>query len=198
MADVAIVYETVDGQTAKAADHMALALRRRGHEVTVRDARRARRLDPRAYDGVIIGGPVHVGRYPPSLAEFVRAHLEALNERPSAFFSLSLRIRAGEEGRHEAEGYVDSFLRDTGWRPGVTGSFAGALAYRRYGFLKRWMMRSIARRSGNETDTSRDYEYTDWDAVARFAEEFADHVARPPPPRYRPPSREEEVSPPVG
>lgn len=31
-------------------------------------------------------------------------------------------------------------------------------------------MRPIARRAGGGTDTTRDYEYTDWREVARFAE----------------------------
>ncbi len=31
----------------------------------------------------------------------------------------------------------------------------------------------IAAKEGGETDTSRDFEYTDWDEVTRFAESFA-------------------------
>jgi menaquinone-dependent protoporphyrinogen oxidase len=48
---------------------------------------------------------------------------------------------------------------------------AGRLAYTQYGFFKRWIMRAIARREGGSTDTTRDHEYTDWDAVTRFADE---------------------------
>ena len=51
----------------------------------------------------------------------------------------------------------------------MTATFAGALRYSRYGWLKRRLMRSIARREGGDTDTSRDHVYTDWDAVDRFA-----------------------------
>jgi menaquinone-dependent protoporphyrinogen oxidase len=32
-------------------------------------------------------------------------------------------------------------------------------------------MRAIARHEGGSTDTTRDHEYTDWDAVTRFADE---------------------------
>jgi menaquinone-dependent protoporphyrinogen oxidase len=35
------------------------------------------------------------------------------------------------------------------------------------------MMRMIVGAAGGDTDTSRDYEYTDWPAVDRFAQEFA-------------------------
>ena len=49
------------------------------------------------------------------------------------------------------------------------GLFAGALVYTRYGWLKKRLMRSIAKRDGSDTDMSRDHEYTDWDAVDEFA-----------------------------
>jgi menaquinone-dependent protoporphyrinogen oxidase len=35
------------------------------------------------------------------------------------------------------------------------------------------MMRLIVGFAGGDTDTSRDYDYTDWRAVGRFAAEFA-------------------------
>jgi menaquinone-dependent protoporphyrinogen oxidase len=35
-------------------------------------------------------------------------------------------------------------------------------------------MKTITRRRGGPTDTSQDYEYTDWDAVDRFAEDLAE------------------------
>jgi menaquinone-dependent protoporphyrinogen oxidase len=52
--------------------------------------------------------------------------------------------------------------------------FGGALLYRQYGLLKRYMMKRIVRDKpgGLSTDTSRDHEYTDWDDVNRFAEDF--------------------------
>jgi menaquinone-dependent protoporphyrinogen oxidase len=54
------------------------------------------------------------------------------------------------------------------------GLFGGALVYRQYGFFKRLMMKKIVsdKPGGLSTDTSRDHEYTDWDQVARFAEDF--------------------------
>lgn len=51
-------------------------------------------------------------------------------------------------------------------------SFAGALQYREYNFPTRTLMRLLMRRGGHPTDTSRDYEYTDWVAVDRFADDF--------------------------
>lgn len=53
------------------------------------------------------------------------------------------------------------------------GLFAGALLYTHYGFLKRHMMKRITSSKGSaDTDLSRDYVYTEWDGVRRFAEDF--------------------------
>ena len=48
--------------------------------------------------------------------------------------------------------------------------------YSKYNFLTRFIMKRIARKTGRPTDTSRDYEYTDWSRLDRLAEEFARSV----------------------
>lgn len=40
-------------------------------------------------------------------------------------------------------------------------------------------MRAISRSQGGPTDTSREYEFTDWDAVDRFGQALADGLAAP-------------------
>src|SRR5215212_510950 len=78
-----------------------------------------------------------------------------------------------EEARAQTEGYVERFLEETGWHPDMVGIFAGALRYTQYGFIKRHLMKKISKDGGSaDTDTSRDYEYTDWNDVRHFAEEF--------------------------
>ena len=66
------------------------------------------------------------------------------------------------------------FAAQTGWHPTTVGLFAGALAYPRYGFVKKRLMRRIARGKPGllGTDLTHDYDYTDWDAVRRFVEDF--------------------------
>ena len=39
--------------------------------------------------------------------------------------------------------------------------------------IKRFAAKLVARRVGADTDTRGEYSYTDWEAVRRFAEEFA-------------------------
>ena len=54
---------------------------------------------------------------------------------------------------------------------GLTARVAGALVYSRYGWFKARMLRRIVAKNGGDTDMSRDYEYTDWAAIDRFADD---------------------------
>jgi menaquinone-dependent protoporphyrinogen oxidase len=63
---------------------------------------------------------------------------------------------------------IDVFVTETGWRPVRSLPVAGALAYSRYNVFIKFVMKRIARKAGAPTDTSRDYEFTDWAALARF------------------------------
>jgi menaquinone-dependent protoporphyrinogen oxidase len=170
---ILIAYGTSEGQTARIAERIAGVIREHGHEAVPADVKRAT-PDPAEYDAVIVGASVRRGRHQTQVGEYVRETREALERLPTAFFSVSLAIcEPTEAGRKEAEGYAEEFFRLTRWHPGKVALFAGALRYTRYGVFTRWIMKRIARGKGSpDLDTSRDYEYTDWDGVTRFAEEF--------------------------
>jgi menaquinone-dependent protoporphyrinogen oxidase len=177
---ILIPYGTIEGQTARIAEHLAGVIRSQGHEAHPVDLKRSPAPDPAGYDAVIVGASVHMGKHERSVLDFVRQHRAALERLPSAFFSVSLAAHGdGEAARKEVAGYVEKFVAETGWRPPKVGLFAGALLYTKYGFFTRWIMRRIARRKGSpDLDTSRDYVYTDWDGVRRFAEEFLGTLVR--------------------
>jgi len=54
------------------------------------------------------------------------------------------------------------------------------LLYTRYGWLKRHMMKRIVAKAGGDTDTTRDFEYTDWDDLRDFTQDFAKLAGRRP------------------
>lgn len=172
MARVLIVYSSFDGQTARIAERMASVITMAGHAVTLRDAPAAG-ADIERCDAVLVGGAIRYGRFSAALEQLARANQVALSRRPNAFFCVCLAARDPASGPRTAAGYLGKFRRRTGWQPQRTAVFAGALPYRRYGPLRRFMMRLISRAAGGDTDTSRDYEYTEWTAVERFAGEFA-------------------------
>ncbi len=170
---ILLVYGTSYGQTAKIAERIAARLRARG--VSVRVARgdspdAAAGLDE--FDAVVVGASLIIGGYQRYIRRFVRAHAAALNGVPSAFFAVS-----GSEGGDDEDAKADAlrvqrrFLDRHGWHPAFTASFAGAVAYTKYGPLVRRIMKRISRRAGGSTDTTRDHEYTDWGRVDAFADE---------------------------
>lgn len=174
MARILIVYATTEGQTAKIARHIAAALEDLGHAVTVTLADEAPGLETGTWDAVIVGASLHEGRFQRAAQGFVRAHRAALAALPGAFFGVSLGAASDDSAeRVEVERLIAGFGQAAGWQPARTASFAGALRYTRYSWLKRALMRHIAAREGGPTDTQRDYEFTDWDAVTRFAEACA-------------------------
>jgi menaquinone-dependent protoporphyrinogen oxidase len=174
MANVVVVYATREGQTAKIAQRIAIALRENQHTVELIDAEHASpQLELERFDAAIVGAPIHVGGYPRSVARFVKNNRAFLESVPSAFFSVGLAVASRTtDGRGATLSLVEKFLAKTGWRPRRVELVAGALPYSKYNFLIRFVMRRIAAKEGGDTDTSRDYEYTDWEAVARFALDF--------------------------
>ncbi len=174
MAQVLIVYGTTEGQTAKIAQHIADAGRRHGHGVDVVHAPDIDgEADPGVYDAAIVGASVHEGHYQKAVGHFVDRHRDWLAARPSAFFSVSLGVQSkNPEDVAHVQQIISDFLAEHGWAPATTASFAGALKYTQYNWLKRMVMKQIAKSEGGATDTSQDYEYTDWNQVDGFAERF--------------------------
>lgn len=130
-----------------------------------------------AYDAVLVGSSIHTGRQQSGVVEFVTANRDALAARPTGLFQVSLSSASDDpERRAEAAGYVEAFEAKTGFHPDRVGLFGGALRYSKYGFLKRLLMKQIARKATGDTDTSRDYEYTNWQELEQFSDDFAAFV----------------------
>jgi menaquinone-dependent protoporphyrinogen oxidase len=173
-----IVYATRGGQTEKIAWRLSRALEGRGHATELFDlARPGLGLDPEGVDAVVLCAPIYAQGYPRSALEFARCYSGLLARVPTAFVSVGLAIASKSgDGRAQTLPIVEKFLTRAGFRPARVELVAGALLYTRYGFLKRYVMRRIARAEGGDTDTSRNYEYTDWRRVDQFALEFARDV----------------------
>ena len=173
MTRVLVLYGTTDGHTRQVADAISEALALGGLDTTVIEAGT---MEPqlRGYAGTIVAASVHAGRYQKDVEHWVRAHAAELAAQPSAFVSVSLAVLAKSNPKTTADldAVVARFLATTGWRPTAVKHVAGALLYTRYGIFKRWMMKRIVARSGGATDTSKDYDYTDWADLRACANEF--------------------------
>jgi len=184
MANILIVYATRQGQTEKIARRIATVLRAQGHAAELFDADRPKETPAlEGFQAVFVGAPIHAGGYPRSVVRFVEEHHASLERVPSAFFSVGLAVASRTtDGRAETLPIVEKFILRTGWNPTRVELVAGALPYSKYNFLIRLVMRRISAKAGGDTDTSRDYEYTDWEGVDRFASDFGARAVEANPP----------------
>jgi menaquinone-dependent protoporphyrinogen oxidase len=178
----AIFFATRQGHTCRVAEHIADDLRDRGISVDVFNVNDLTApVDWTRYRGACVAASVHVGRHEREIIAFVRANRPALERLSAVFVSVTLS-EAGAENPHaspehrrqaaaDVQRMIDRFVEDTGWQPARVLPVAGALAYRRCNFVVRFVMRRIARNAGAPTDTSRNWELTNWPAVDRFVDE---------------------------
>jgi menaquinone-dependent protoporphyrinogen oxidase len=181
---IGLYFTSRHGQTRAIAGHIGQRLATYGWDVTITDLDG----DPRArpglheFDTVLIGAPLYIRRYPPSVVRFLRAHRVGLRRHPSTgFFSVSLTAALGtREAYLESLGPLRELLSDIDWSPDWIASFGGALTYRQYDRLTRWVLRRIAVHYRYSTDTSRDHDLTSWSEVSRFADDLANKAGDSP------------------
>ncbi|MDI9223145.1 menaquinone-dependent protoporphyrinogen IX dehydrogenase [Pantoea sp. EA-12] len=167
-----ILYSSRDGQTREIAARMAQALAPQ-QLCDVIDLLEAEKVEWSQYDRVLIGASIRYGHFHPALIKFVSQHKAELQQRVSGFFSVNLTARKAEKCTPVTNAYTRKFLEQSPWQPDCCAVFAGALRYPRYRWFDRIMIQLIMRMTGGETDTSKEVEYTDWDKVAGFAQDFA-------------------------
>jgi len=113
---VLIAYGSTEGQTRKIVKTIAKQIGNMGHEAQLYDtAGLLGELHPASYDRIILAGSVHAERHQETLELFAIAHLEELQTIPVIFLSVSLAA-AFDNGLEEAQGYMDGFAKNTGWK----------------------------------------------------------------------------------
>lgn len=171
MARYVVAYISAHGQTKKIAEAVVAALKDKGMPAELVDIKKARgKIDAKEVKGVFLGAYIHAGKYPGGLFRFVASNRHVLSSIPVHFFTTCLAAKtASEESKKTMDGYLESFRKASGLAPATTAFFAGALPYTRYNPIVRAIMRKISESTGGDCDTTRDFEYTDWQAVKKFA-----------------------------
>ncbi len=168
---VFIAYGTTEGQTRHIAEQLAAHVKNAGHDVTVYDTVSTKPdLDLGSFDAIFVAASVHHGQHHEAVTNFAIAHQTQLQEKPSAFISVSLSLALNEE--QEARGYVDHFVSETGWQPDDVLLASGALRYSEYDYFKQQIVKFIVASKSDSTDVMQDHEFTDWDRVFSFADQF--------------------------
>ncbi len=172
MKKIAIVYATRYGQTEKIARYIAKKIQQPG--ISTRLVKANTKQPPESdVDSIICGGPVYRGNFPGPLLAWVRTNLPFLADHPCAFFSVTLNAADKHDSARTADDdLLKKFMTQTAWTPSHLASIAGALKYRDYFWLLRILMKRISRKAGGDIDTSKNYEYTDWEVVDGFVDAF--------------------------
>src|SRR4051794_3230734 len=91
MANTLIVYETNEGHTANIAMFIADINRENGHMAEVIDVKHIPfnfSLDK--FDSFIFGASIHLNHFPSEIKSFISTYHSVIENRPTAFFSVSL------------------------------------------------------------------------------------------------------------
>ena len=184
--DIPVFYATSHGQTRRIAEHLAALFRDKGFSSGAFDVagHEAARVDWARVQAAVVAASLHANTHQRSAASFAQRHATELNRRPSVFLSVSLAaVSEAAAERDEAARMAHAFVDAAAWRASTVVCLAGRLAYTQYGWLTRFVMKRIARRHGQPTDTTRDYEFTNWNEVAAVAEHVVTELAAQPRPR---------------
>lgn len=179
MANYLLLYSSVYGLSRKISERIAQRLTEAGHRPTLAALTDAT-VDPAAFDAICIGASIKHGKHHPSVLEYFRRHQALLDSRPSALFSVNLVARKPHKNTPQTNPYMKALLRQSPWKPKLLGVFAGELDYSRYGPLDKQMMRFVMWINKGPTDPATKKQFTDWDAVDRFAAQVVQLAAAAP------------------
>jgi menaquinone-dependent protoporphyrinogen oxidase len=168
MANILILYSTVDGHTRQICERLQEVVEHDDHRATVIPVDEAPVSELASFDKIVIGASIRYGKHRPVVAEFINANQPVLETRPSAFFTVNAVARKPEKRRPETNPYLQKFLKQIHWKPAHLGVFAGKIDYSKYGFVDKTMIRFIMWITKGPTDPDAVVEFTDWDDVAEF------------------------------
>src|SRR5665213_822941 len=186
MKPILVLYATREGHTRRIAEHIAATIRARGYFAEVIDAADLpSEFSMEDYEAAVLAASVHREKHEEEMIRFVQRFREELECMRAVFLSVRLSEAGAEDAaatpEHRAQAaadvqkMIDTFLKVTGWHPSKVRAAAGALSYTKYNFVIRFVMKRIAKAQGASTDTSRDHELTDWEALDHIVDEVVPH-----------------------
>ncbi len=124
------------------------------------------------FDQIIIGASVKYGDHNKKIYNFVKNNKILLKRKKTVFFSVNATARKSEKNTPNTNPYIIKFLKKTNWKPDHIGVFAGKIDFPNYNFLEKYIIKFIMWITNGPTDTTKTYEFTDWNAVKKFSREI--------------------------
>jgi len=161
-----ITYSSVDGHTKTICEKISKQAEKSVVDILPLDAD----INLNQYKKIIIGASIRYGKYRKDLYNFIEKNKETLELKESAFFSVNAVARKPKKNKPESNPYFIKFLEQTNWIPKKMAVFAGKIDYPKYKFFDKYAIKFIMWITNGPTDTSKSYEFTDWNKVEAFAE----------------------------
>jgi len=168
MKKILLTYSTVDGHTKTICEKILSYSKTSQVDILPID----RSINIKDYDTVVIGASIRYGKYREEIFEFIKENEELLNSKDNAFFSVNVVARKENKNKPETNPYLIKFLNKISWQPKILDVFAGKIDYPKYKFLDKYAIKFIMWITKGPTDTSKVYEFTDWNRVKSFAEKL--------------------------
>ena len=163
---VLVAYATKYGGTAEIAEEIGQVLRGAGLRADVLPTDRVSELS--AYQAVVLGSAVYIGRWRKEATKFLKANEKVLAEQRVWLFS------SGPTNEGDPVEVLD------GWRfpaslqpvadriqPRDIAVFHGVLDEKNLNFLEKWMLKNVKAPLGD---------FRDWDAITAWATDIADQL----------------------
>ena len=163
---VLVAYATKYSATAEIAEKIGEVLREAGLEADVLPADRA--TDLAAYQAVILGSAVYIGRWRKEAVKFLQANEQALTEKPVWLFS------SGPTGEGDPVELLQGWRLPKSLQPLADhvqvrdiAVFHGATDVNKLNFIEKWMLKNVKAPVGD---------FRDWEAITAWATAIADEL----------------------
>ena len=161
------IYSSSNGQSLK----ICKALNKNKESLIIdMDMLKTTKLDN--FDQIVIGASVKYGDHNKKVYEFVKKNRALLEKKKTVFFSVNATARKSEKNTPKTNPYIVKFLKKTNWTPDHIGVFAGMIDFPNYNFIEKYIIKLIMWITNGPTDTSKTFEFTNWEDVKKFSEEI--------------------------
>jgi len=161
------IYSSSNGQSLKICE----ALNKNKESLIIdMDMLKTTKLDN--FDQIVIGASVKYGDHNKKVYEFVKKNRVLLEKKKTVFFSVNATARKSEKNKPKTNPYIIKFLKKTNWTPDHIGVFAGMIDFPNYNFIEKYIIKLIMWITNGPTDTSKTFEFTNWEDVKKFSEEI--------------------------
>ena len=161
------IYSSSNGQSLKICENL-----NEEKESLVLNIDRLNSVNLDNFDQIIIGASVKYGDHNKKIYNFVKNNKFLLKRKKTVFFSVNATARKSEKNTPNTNPYIIKFLKKTNWKPDHIGVFAGKIDFPNYNFLEKYLIKFIMWITNGPTDTTKTYEFTDWNAVKKFSREI--------------------------